>query len=188
MSTHRQSKKCRGAFLRDVRAVSAHQALRAVTGQKKSGFFRFCSVVRQPTRVVLRVILEATGANGRARGSRNIRRRPLISSRPQGVRALPSPGAARELELNPMNQRTQARLAKIRAAPRCGARTRAGLPCQCPAIRGKTRCRLLGGLSPGAPQGAENGNYRDGYWTQDAVEVRRWARELVRECGKRVAK
>lgn len=34
-----------------------------------------------------------------------------------------------------MNQGTEARLANMRAAPRCGARTRAGTPCQSPAIR-----------------------------------------------------
>lgn len=34
-------------------------------------------------------------------------------------------------------------------APRCGARTRWGKPCLCPAIRGKVRCRLHGGLSTG---------------------------------------
>jgi hypothetical protein len=35
------------------------------------------------------------------------------------------------------------------AAPRCGARTRRGTACQCPAIRGKWRCRLHGGRSTG---------------------------------------
>jgi hypothetical protein len=83
-----------------------------------------------------------------------------------------------------MNQGTEARLANMRAAPRCGARTRAGTPCQSPAIRGRARCRLHGGLSPGAPQGPANGNYRDGYWTQQAVQERRWARELVRQFAK----
>ena len=41
-------------------------------------------------------------------------------------------------------------------APRCGARTRAGLPCRAPAVRGKTRCRLHGDLStgPGATRAA----------------------------------
>jgi hypothetical protein len=34
-------------------------------------------------------------------------------------------------------------------APRCGARSRPGTPCQCPALRGKQRCRLHGGLSTG---------------------------------------
>jgi hypothetical protein len=44
---------------------------------------------------------------------------------------------------NPMNQgRVMAQLANIRAAWRCGARTRSGGTRQCPAIRDRTRCRL----------------------------------------------
>jgi hypothetical protein len=39
-------------------------------------------------------------------------------------------------------------------APRCGARTRAGCPCQAPALRGKRRCRMHGGASTG-PRTAE---------------------------------
>lgn len=35
------------------------------------------------------------------------------------------------------------------AAPRCGARTRRGTACQCPALRGRRRCRLHGGRSTG---------------------------------------
>jgi hypothetical protein len=35
-------------------------------------------------------------------------------------------------------------------AARCGARNRQGQPCRCPAMRGKRRCRLHGGKSPGA--------------------------------------
>ena len=35
------------------------------------------------------------------------------------------------------------------SAPRCGARNRRGSPCQAPAMRGRTRCRLHGGKSPG---------------------------------------
>jgi hypothetical protein len=34
-------------------------------------------------------------------------------------------------------------------APRCGARNRRGLPCRAPAMKGKRRCRLHGGLSTG---------------------------------------
>ncbi len=40
------------------------------------------------------------------------------------------------------------------AAPRCGARTRAGCPCKAPAIKGKLRCRMHGGRSTG-PRSAE---------------------------------
>ncbi|MFN3262978.1 MAG: HGGxSTG domain-containing protein [Pikeienuella sp.] len=36
------------------------------------------------------------------------------------------------------------------ARPRCGARTRTGLPCRAPVVSGKSRCRMHGGLSTGA--------------------------------------
>jgi hypothetical protein len=79
-----------------------------------------------------------------------------------------------------MNQnRVMAQLANVRAAPRCGAKTRTGGACQCPAVRGRTRCRIHGGLSPGAPRGEGNGNFKNGFWTCEAVEERRWAKEMV---------
>jgi hypothetical protein len=62
---------------------------------------------------------------------------------------------------------------------RCGARTRSG-PCQSQAVKGRRRCRLHGGLSPGAPKGPNNGNYKNGEWTAEAVEERRWLREVVK--------
>jgi hypothetical protein len=37
-----------------------------------------------------------------------------------------------------------------------------------------------GGLSPGAPRGEENGNFKDGFWTCEAVQERRWAKEMVK--------
>ena len=84
-----------------------------------------------------------------------------------------------------MNQdRVMAQLENIRTAPRCGARTRAGGACQCPAIRGRKRCRLHGGRSPGAPQGRDNGNYRDGTFTAEAVEERQWLKSVVRTYAK----
>lgn len=80
-----------------------------------------------------------------------------------------------------MNQdRLTRQLLNIRAAPRCGAKTRAGGACQCPAIRGRKRCRIHGGLSSGAPRGEQNGNFRDGFWTCEAVQERQWANELVK--------
>lgn len=63
--------------------------------------------------------------------------------------------------------------------PRCGARTRSGRPCRCPAMP-NGKCRIHGGASPGAPQGAANGNYRDGYWTREALEERKFLRSLVK--------
>jgi hypothetical protein len=72
----------------------------------------------------------------------------------------------------------------LRAAPRCGAKTRAGTLCRCPAICGHARCRIHGGLSPGAPRGDQNGNYVDGHYTAEAVRERRWAKSLLDTFGK----
>jgi glucans biosynthesis protein len=84
-----------------------------------------------------------------------------------------------------MNQgRVTEQLANIRAALRCGAKTRTGGVCQCPAIRGRKRCRLHGGRSPGAPKGLANGNYRDGTFTLAAVQERQWLRSVVRSFAK----
>jgi hypothetical protein len=84
-----------------------------------------------------------------------------------------------------MNQeRIVSQLANIRAALRCGAKTRAGGACQCPAIRGRNRCRLHGGRSPGAPTSRANGNYKDGTFTAEAIEERQWLGSVVRTYGK----
>jgi hypothetical protein len=63
---------------------------------------------------------------------------------------------------------------------RCGAQIRPGRPCRRLPVAGRNRCRLHGGLSPGAPKGASNGNFKDGGWTQEAIEVRNWVREMVK--------
>ena len=42
------------------------------------------------------------------------------------------------------------------------------------------KCRIHGGLSPGAPRGAANGSYRDGFWTSEAIEERKFIRSLVK--------
>lgn len=82
-----------------------------------------------------------------------------------------------KIEINPMNQ--DKRLNNMRGSPRCGAKTRAGGQCQCPAIRGRTRCRIHGGLSPGAPRGKKNGNFKEGFFTCEAVNERKWVRDLI---------
>ena len=69
-------------------------------------------------------------------------------------------------------------------APRCGAkaRTRGGRPCQAPAIRGKTRCRMHGGLSTGprTPEGlakSRRARWTHGQYAQDTIAARRAALE-----------
>jgi hypothetical protein len=42
------------------------------------------------------------------------------------------------------------------------------------------KCRIHGGLSPGAPRGAANGRFRDGFWAREAVEERKFIRRLLR--------
>ena len=74
------------------------------------------------------------------------------------------------------------------AAPRCGARTRAGQPCQGPAMA-NARCRMHGGTSTG-PRTAEGlalvrkARTRTGLHTlemrelrAEVAEMRRWARD-----------
>ena len=64
--------------------------------------------------------------------------------------------------------------APMRAAPRCGAKTRAGPPCRAPCVRGKGRCRMHGGAAgSGAPAGNRNA-YRHGFYA--AAERARWRR------------
>lgn len=50
---------------------------------------------------------------------------------------------------------------------RCGARTRAGTPCQRYPVAGKRRCRLHGGAAgSGAPSAERNGNYKHGRYSR----------------------
>ncbi len=62
-------------------------------------------------------------------------------------------------------------------APRCGAKTRRGTPCECPSVRNRRRCRLHGGLSTGprTPEGRERQRKavtKHGNYSQAAVRAR----------------
>ncbi len=73
------------------------------------------------------------------------------------------------------------RVSSMNAAPRCLARTRRGSSCQCPAIKGKSRCRIHGGArGSGAPKGESNGSYKHGAWTGESVDLRRQASRLLK--------
>jgi hypothetical protein len=71
-------------------------------------------------------------------------------------------------------------------AARCGAKTRRGTPCQCPAMA-NGRCRLHGGLSTG-PKTAEGierirrAQLKHGRYTKRAKAERAEYRELLRAC------
>src|SRR5438105_539557 len=66
------------------------------------------------------------------------------------------PNRGRLLSGNPVGDFTK--------APRCGAKNRRGTPCQCPAMRGKRRCRLHGGKSTGARTAAGVHRIRAARW------------------------
>ena len=68
-------------------------------------------------------------------------------------------------------------------AQRCGAMTRHQTACQCPAIRGRRRCRLHGGLSTGprTPEGLERS--RRARWKHGAYS--REVRALLSENRRR---
>jgi hypothetical protein len=70
----------------------------------------------------------------------------------------------------------------FRTAPRCGAKTRRGTSCQCPAMR-NGRCRLHGGLSTGprTPDGLERS--RHARWTHGVYSKK--AKAILRESRRR---
>ena len=69
-------------------------------------------------------------------------------------------------------------------APRCGARTRKGTPCQAPTVAGKARSRMHGGAhGSGAPRGNKNA-LKSGLYTVESLELRRHVAQLTRESRK----
>lgn len=69
----------------------------------------------------------------------------------------------------------------MKAAARCGAKTRSGEACRSPAVQGKTRCRMHGGASgSGAPVGNRNA-LKHGRYTREAIAERRLFNDLMRE-------
>lgn len=71
-------------------------------------------------------------------------------------------------------------------APRCGAKTRSGTPCQAPAMK-NGRCRLHGGKSTGpkTPEGLERSRkarWKHGLYSADLKkEIRHYQEEIMKE-------
>nr|WP_276578464.1 MULTISPECIES: HGGxSTG domain-containing protein [unclassified Bradyrhizobium] len=65
-------------------------------------------------------------------------------------------------------------------APRCGAKTksRSGKPCQSPGML-NGRCRMHGGLSPGAPKGNQHA-FKHGRYSARSIAERRQSAALIR--------
>ena len=73
-------------------------------------------------------------------------------------------------------------------SPRCGAKTRAGAPCEAPATRCSARCRMHGGAKgSGAPKGNRNA-LRHGVYTSEAIAWRREINRLMRDGRAAIAK
>ncbi len=94
------------------------------------------------------------------------------------VRAL-AEGGNENATMNPMQ--------KTHASPRCGAKTRKGIPCKAPAMR-NGRCRLHGGKSTGPRtlEGLERSRKarrRHGRYSAEAKAERRHLRQLMRKTG-----
>ncbi|WP_010302591.1 HGGxSTG domain-containing protein [Candidatus Odyssella thessalonicensis] len=64
----------------------------------------------------------------------------------------------------------QIALMKAQETPRCGAKTRAEISCQSPAMK-NGRCRMHGGKSPGAPTGHRHGMYKHGRYTRNNLDT-----------------
>ena len=62
----------------------------------------------------------------------------------------------------------------------CGAHTRSGTPCRNPVVRGRSRCRMHGGTSPGAPK-YNNNAWKHGRYSAHATAERRRTRQALRE-------
>ena len=63
--------------------------------------------------------------------------------------------------------------------PRCGARTRSGSRCRSPAMP-NGRCRMHGGMFPGAPKGNKNA-LKHGHYTAKAIANRREIAKVLRD-------
>lgn len=68
----------------------------------------------------------------------------------------------------------------MHSAPRCTARSkRSGLPCQCPAVRGWSVCRMHGARG-GHTAGERHPSWKHGLRSSDVVEMRALVMELAR--------
>jgi hypothetical protein len=67
-------------------------------------------------------------------------------------------------------------------SPRCCARNRRGMPCQSPAVTGRTRCRLHGGADGIGGQPGNRNAFRHGRYSAEAIAKRREVAALLRAC------
>ena len=83
-------------------------------------------------------------------------------------------GIDRNRRINRMQSKSPMHL-----SPRCGAQTRSGSQCKSPAMP-NGRCRMHGGMSPGAPKGNKNA-FKHGHYAAEAIASRREIAKLLRD-------
>jgi hypothetical protein len=67
-------------------------------------------------------------------------------------------------------------------SPRCGAKTRTGMPCQSPAVKDKARCRMHGGAKgSGAPKRNQNA-FKHGGYSRESRQARESFKSFLKEC------
>jgi hypothetical protein len=109
-----------------------------------------------------------------SRRSRSSTCRSTPAGRPWSVWLRPrGEGFSRNRRIKPMQGRFPMHL-----SPRCLARTRRGTPCKSPAMA-NGRCRMHGGMSPGAPKGNKNA-LKHGFYSADAIANRLKVGALLR--------
>jgi len=74
--------------------------------------------------------------------------------------------------------------APMLASQRCGAKIRCGGWCRAPAVRGKRRCRMHGGVPKSGAPAANRNARKHGLFTKDAVAERKRVRDLLGEARK----
>ena len=75
---------------------------------------------------------------------------------------------------------------RLNQAPRCGARTRRGTPCQSPAMKGRARCRFHGGADGIGGQPDNRNALKHGRYSAEAIARRREVAALLRACRDRL--
>lgn len=65
-------------------------------------------------------------------------------------------------------------------SPRCGAKTRQGTACKSPSLRNKSRCRMHGGKSKGAPLHNQYA-LKHGFSTREIRAMKRNIKILLKE-------
>ena len=84
---------------------------------------------------------------------------------------------------------TQFASTRIRHYPKCNAKTRSGSLCQKPPVKGKSRCRLHGGLSTGprTPEGKARcvaSHYKHGRRSKSFLKIRKQIWSEIRRVEK----